>query len=110
MYILRRSKACCRHFYHPNFLSINIYVIHVVVTHWRYFSYRALYCRPFTVIYLGTDNLIVVIYTNKQITTSCIQETTNFLCKFANFRRYTPFKVHIIPFTSIDQILYIFCT
>ena len=23
---------------------------------------------------------------------------------------YTPFKVHIIPFTSIDQILYIFCT
>lgn len=98
------------HFYHPNFLSVNIHIIHVVVTHWRYFTYRALYCRSFTVVYLCTDNLIVVVHSNEQIATSSIQKTTNFFCKFANFRGYISFKVHIIPLSSIDQIFYVFCT
>ena len=90
------------HFYHPYFFSVNIHIIHVVVTHGRYFTYWALYCRPFTIVYLCTDNLVVVVNSNEQITTSSIQETTNFFCKFANFWWYTPLKVYIISLSSID--------
>ena len=78
------------------------------MTHWRNFANRTLDSGTLAIINVGPHNLIVVINSNKEVTTSRIQKTADFLCKFTNFRRYITLKIHIVALASINQILYFF--
>ena len=73
----------------------------------RNFTNRILNGRTFIVINLCANNLIIIINSDKNITTSCIGKARNLIGDFLNLRRHTTFEVHIIAFASFHKFLYL---
>ena len=95
--------------YNPYLFAFDIDRIKFTFQRWRNLSNRILNGRTLIVINFGTDYSVVIIYSNKDITTCCVGKGSYLFGYFFDLRWHTAFEVYIIAFTTFNQFLYLRC-